>query len=65
MMTVAEARGSHRRKALSVKLLHTWSHAAVKFDDENLVSCPGLVPVMSLAERAGLSSLVDEHVAIT
>lgn len=36
----------------------------VRFDDENLVSCAGLVPVMSLAERAGLSGLVDKHVAI-
>jgi hypothetical protein len=36
----------------------------VRFDDENLVSCAGLVPVMSLAQRAGLSGLVEEHVAI-
>jgi len=32
------------------------------FDDENLVSCTGLVPVMALAEQAGLSELVDERV---
>jgi hypothetical protein len=37
----------------------------VKFDDENLVSCAGLVAVMSLAERSGLSNLVEEHVSIT
>lgn len=36
----------------------------MRFDDENLVSCAGLVPVMSLAERAGLSGLVEEHVSI-
>jgi hypothetical protein len=47
-----------------VRLLHKWSRAAVRFDDENLVSCAGLVPVMSLAERSGLSGLVDEHVLI-
>jgi hypothetical protein len=35
------------------------------FDDENLVSCVGLVPVMALAERAGLSELVSGKVAIT
>ena len=29
------------------------------FDDENLVSAAGLVPVMALAEQAGLSELVD------
>ena len=34
------------------------------FDDENLVSCAGLVPVMALAERAGLSTLVGDKVAI-
>jgi len=32
------------------------------FDDENLVSCAGLVPVMALAEQAGLSNLLGEHV---
>jgi hypothetical protein len=34
------------------------------FDDENLVSCAGLVPVMALAERTGLSALVTSKVAI-
>jgi hypothetical protein len=34
------------------------------FDDENLVSCAGLVPVMALAERAGLSRLLGEKVQI-
>jgi len=32
------------------------------FDDPNLVSCAGLVPVLRLAERAELQSLVGEHV---
>jgi hypothetical protein len=32
------------------------------FDDGRLVSLAGLVPVMGLAERAGLSQLVDERV---
>jgi hypothetical protein len=34
------------------------------FDEENLVSCAGLVPVMGLAERAGLSELIASKVAI-
>jgi hypothetical protein len=34
------------------------------FDEENLVSCAGLVPVMALAEQAGLSALIDGLVAI-
>jgi hypothetical protein len=32
------------------------------FDEENLVSHAGLVPVMALAEQAGLSELVDQRV---
>lgn len=34
------------------------------FDDENLVSCAGLVPVMGLAEQAGLSGLVTDRVTL-
>jgi hypothetical protein len=34
----------------------------MSFDDPNLVSLAGLVPVMALAERAGLPDLVAEHV---
>jgi len=34
------------------------------FDDPNLVSCAGLVPVVSLAERAGLHQLIGEHVRV-
>jgi hypothetical protein len=37
----------------------------VVFDDENLVSSAGLIPVMELAERAGLSQLLDEYVRFT
>jgi len=35
------------------------------FDDANLVSHAGLVPLMELAEQAGLSQLLDEHVGFT
>jgi hypothetical protein len=34
------------------------------FDDENLVSSAGLMPVMALAEQAGLSGLVAERVGL-
>jgi hypothetical protein len=34
------------------------------FDDPNIVSCAGLVPVVALAERAGLHELVGEHVRV-
>jgi hypothetical protein len=38
------------------------THAS--FDDPNLVSRAGLVPVMALAERAGLAALVRDHVSV-
>jgi hypothetical protein len=47
-----------------VNLSHGWSRATPLFDDENLVSCVGLVPVMALAERAGLSGLVADRVTL-
>src|SRR5665647_1596106 len=34
------------------------------FDDPNLVSCAGLIPVMNLAERAGLHDLAATHVRV-
>jgi len=34
------------------------------FDDDNLVSCAGLVPVMTLAERTGLSELLADKIDI-
>jgi len=45
-----------------VRLLHSLAKTHASFDDPNLVSHSGLVPVMSLAHRAGLADLVAEHV---
>jgi DDE family transposase len=47
-----------------VNLSHGWSSAAPAFDDAHLVSCAGLVPVLGLAERAGLSELIAERVDV-
>ena len=47
-----------------MKLSHPWSKATPLFDDENLVSDAGLLPVMALAEQAGLSDLVAEKVRL-
>jgi Transposase DDE domain group 1 len=47
-----------------VRLLHSLSKIRATFDDPNLVSRAGLVPVMALAERAGLAALAGEHVRI-
>ncbi len=45
-----------------MKLPDVWTRATPIFDDDNLVSFAGLVPVMALAERAGLSELIGERV---
>ncbi|MFV2110608.1 IS1380 family transposase, partial [Micromonospora sp. LOL_015] len=44
---------------------HAWRGDSAVFDEENLVSHAGLVPLMALAEQAGLSRLLDEHVRFT
>ena len=43
---------------------HTVSALSAAFDDSNLVSAAGLVPVMRLAERAGLSTLTQQHLSV-
>jgi hypothetical protein len=45
-----------------VRLSHSLAKTCASFDDPNLVSHAGLVPVMALAERAGLGDLIAEHV---
>ena len=45
-----------------MRLLHSPARTRASFDDPNLVSHAGLVPVMALAQRAGLTDLVAEHV---
>lgn len=44
---------------------HTSAALSAEFDDINLVSASGLVlPVMRLAERAGLTHLADTHLTV-
>ena len=47
-----------------MQLSHTRPVTAARFDDPNLVSYAGLVPVMALAEQAGLLDLADEHLSV-
>jgi len=47
-----------------VKLSHTRSATSAVFDDPNLVSAAGLVPVLALAQRAGLADLADLHLSV-
>ncbi len=47
-----------------MKLSHTRSMTSAVFDDPNLVSSAGLVPVMALADAAGLRTLTDERLSV-
>lgn len=47
-----------------MKLSHTSRATSAVFDDPNLVSAGGLVPVLALAESAGLRELADEHLTV-
>jgi hypothetical protein len=41
-----------------MRLSHEPSRVSAVFDEPNLVSCAGLVPVLALARRVGLADLV-------
>ncbi|PIJ34609.1 transposase [Mycobacterium heckeshornense] len=41
---------------------YTFSTESAVFDEQNLVSAAGLVPVLELAEQSGLSRLIGEHI---
>jgi hypothetical protein len=48
-----------------VQVSHRFAAGAAVFDEENLVSLAGLVPVMRLAEQTGLVEALAEKVSIT
>jgi len=45
-----------------VQSSYTFTVGSAVFDEQNLVSSAGLVPVLELAEQTGLSRLIGEHV---
>lgn len=47
-----------------MQLSHGGARASASFSDPNLVSCAGLVPVLALAARVGLSRLADQHLSV-
>jgi hypothetical protein len=47
-----------------MQLSHTRPVASAIFDDPNLVSCAGLVPMAALAQQCGLAALADEHLSV-
>ena len=48
-----------------MKVSHRFAPDSAVFDDDNLVSCAGLVPVMVLAEQTGMRALLGEKVRIS
>jgi hypothetical protein len=48
-----------------VQASHAWRGGSAVFDEDNLVSHAGLVPLLTLAGQAGLSTLLEEHVRFT
>ncbi|HEU4362807.1 MAG TPA: IS1380 family transposase [Mycobacterium sp.] len=47
-----------------MQVSHTFAPGSAVFDDDNLVSCAGLVPVMALAAQTGLGELLADKVHI-
>ncbi len=47
-----------------MKLFHTRAATSAVFDDPNLVACAGLVPVLALADAAGLGTLAGAHLSV-
>src|ERR671911_59001 len=53
------------REALSVRVSHRFTAGSARFDEDNLVSDAGLVPLLGLAEQTGLAEIIAEKVSIT
>jgi len=47
-----------------MQLSHSRPVSSAVFDDPNLVSCAGLVPMAALADQCGLAVLADEHLSV-
>jgi hypothetical protein len=53
------------REALSVRVSHKFTATSARFDENNLVSYAGLVPLLGLAEQTRLPEILAEKVSIT
>src|ERR687897_2950986 len=52
------------REALSVRVSHRFTAGSARFDEDNLVSDAGLVPLLGLAEQTGLPEIIAGKVSI-
>jgi hypothetical protein len=48
-----------------MRLSHARRAISVRFDDPNLVSCAGLVPVMALPDRCGLGVVITGRLTVS
>lgn len=48
-----------------MQVSHSFAAESAVFDDDHLVSCAGLVPVMALAQQCGLTALLERKVRFT
>src|SRR3954463_3670584 len=53
------------REALSVRVSHRFTAGSARFDEDNLVSDAGLIPLLELAEQTRLSQIITGKVSIT
>src|SRR3954468_22955393 len=53
------------REDLSVRVSHRFTAGSARFDEDNLVSDAGLVPLLGLAEQTGLAEIITRKVSIT
>src|SRR6476660_1796570 len=53
------------RRALPVRVSHRFTAGSARFDEDNLVSHAGLVPLLGLAEQTRLPQILAERVSIT
>ena len=58
------AKGLIRHVRRGIRQVQASHKVSAVFDDPNLVGSAGLVPVMRLAQRAGLHTLLQEHLSV-
>jgi hypothetical protein len=61
-MVFATHQSTWLRRALSVRVLHRFTPGSARFDEDNLVSYAGLVPLLGLAEQTRLPEIIAEKV---
>ena len=65
MMVLRRTNQASLREALSVRVSHRFTAGSARFDEDNLVSHAGLVPLLGLAEQTGLPEIIAGKVSIT